>query len=464
MEESMPERPDLLVLGAGGAGAMAMLWTLAAGRRAAGGPGAAPPGDPVLGPGAMWCLPLGAHRQLALLDRLLRRRYGPGGVPVRADGSPWRPVDALDPAAVAWTGPAVETGEEWVDGAARVTVTGTWPTVLRVPAAELLEGLWAFLAAVEAIYRRAGRPPRVRVDRPAAADGPGAELVLLDDAPVVVEPLVLDHGDGRGPTAARTHLIAGVLDVPVGPLARRRVAPAFDEDHDEYRVRQVVIGRGPTGAPAWLAVQVPEYHVFDPGPAAAPGSPRSAAAVDVLVRRLFVAAAAELLGRPEAELDAAVRGGADRPRLLSATAWRPAHSALTGPVAAVRVGDAAGGGHPLHPLRAVTGPFRHGLRVRDYWRRQAAGADPRESTAVLEREVAADTAEWIDASAADFAEPPQWHFNAGCFAELAYARAHREHFAALAAGRPAPAHPAPLDEAALDEAALDEAALDGGSR
>ncbi|MCO5969055.1 hypothetical protein [Actinoallomurus soli] len=529
METSMRQRPDLAVLGGGGAGAMAILWTLAAGRSAVWVPGAGPPGDPLLGPGAMWCLPVGVHRHLALLDRLLLRRYGPGGLPTRADGSPWRLADALR-----WdttrAGRAMELHEKWTDGGPRVTVTATWPAVLRVPAALLVAELWAYLAAVEAMDRRSGHPPRVRL-RPADSADPGEpgglrepgdrgkpgdtcepgapgegadpgdtvglgrpELVLLDDDPagstaracgIRTAPLVVDHGDGRGPTEARAHLIVGALDLRVGAQCRRRVAPAFDEDHDEYRVRQVVVGLGPAGAPAWLAVQVPEHHVFDPveaglvPPGAAPGSPGYLDAVRLLVRRLFVTAAAELLQRPEAVLDGAVRDGPDRPRLVSATAWRPAGPPSADPPPAglssadlfsagvpadppsagrplggsgqgagriIAVGDAAGGGHPLHPLRAVA-PFHHGNRVRRYWRRRAAGITAERAAAALTAEVAADTTAWIEASVADFAEPPQFHFNADCFAELAYARAHREHFAALEAGRAAPAHPTPMDGA-----------------
>ncbi|GAA2707360.1 hypothetical protein ACFY2R_20050 [Micromonospora olivasterospora] len=473
----MRQQPDLVVLGGGGAGAMAMLWTLAAGRRAVGVPGADPPSDPLLGPGATWCLPAGVHRHLELLDRLLLRRYGPDGVPARADGSRWRLADALRPTDPALAGGAVEVREEWTDGESRATVTATWPAVLRVPATELLAELWGYLAAVEATDRHAGRAPRVRVlsghavagqsmagrVRLTAPDGAtvdlgDSELVLLDDHPagaaaracgVTAAPLVVDHGDGRGPTLARAHLVVGALDTSVGDLCRRRVAPAFDEDHDEYRVRQVAVGRGPTGMPAWLAVQVPEYHVFDPveaglvPPGTPPDSPDHLDAVRLLVRRLFVTAAAELLQRPEAALDGAIRGGPDRPRLVSATAWRPVGPPSDGAGQLIAVGDTVGGGHPLHPLRPVTGPFRHGHRVRRYWRRRAAGTGAGEAALALAVEVAADTAEWINASISDFAEPPQFHFNADCFAELAYARAHREHFAALEAGRPA--HPALLD-------------------
>ncbi len=74
--------PDFLALGLGGTGMMAMLWTVAMGRRAV---GVELRGDPFLG--VHWNIREDFYHQLGLIDQMMLARYGEAGLPKRDDGS-----------------------------------------------------------------------------------------------------------------------------------------------------------------------------------------------------------------------------------------------------------------------------------------------------------------------------------------------------------------------------------------
>src|SRR5215475_1187549 len=73
--------PDFLALGLGGTNMMAMLWTVALGRKAV---GVEMRGDPFLG--VHWNIREDLFHQLGLIDQLMLERYGENGVPRRANG------------------------------------------------------------------------------------------------------------------------------------------------------------------------------------------------------------------------------------------------------------------------------------------------------------------------------------------------------------------------------------------
>jgi hypothetical protein len=76
---------DFVALGLGGTNMMAMLWTIAMGRRAV---GVEMRGDPFLG--VHWNIREDFFHQLGLIDELMVERYGEDGIPRRANGKAFR--------------------------------------------------------------------------------------------------------------------------------------------------------------------------------------------------------------------------------------------------------------------------------------------------------------------------------------------------------------------------------------
>lgn len=77
--------PDFLALGLGGTNMMAMLWSVAMGRRCV---GVEMRGDPGLG--VHWNIREDFYHHLGIIDDLMMRRYGEKGVPRRGDGRLFR--------------------------------------------------------------------------------------------------------------------------------------------------------------------------------------------------------------------------------------------------------------------------------------------------------------------------------------------------------------------------------------
>ncbi len=80
-DQDVLSSPDFLALGLGGTNMMAMLWTVALGRKAV---GVEMRGDPFLG--VHWNLREDLFHQLGYIDELMLERYGEEGVPRRANG------------------------------------------------------------------------------------------------------------------------------------------------------------------------------------------------------------------------------------------------------------------------------------------------------------------------------------------------------------------------------------------
>ncbi|MEC3978124.1 hypothetical protein [Amycolatopsis sp. H20-H5] len=82
--------PDFLALGLGGTNMMAMLWTVAMGRRAV---GVDVRSCPSLG--VHWNIREEFYHHLGLIDQLIQERYGDEGVPRRGDGRPFLLSESL---------------------------------------------------------------------------------------------------------------------------------------------------------------------------------------------------------------------------------------------------------------------------------------------------------------------------------------------------------------------------------
>jgi hypothetical protein len=81
---------DLLALGLGGTSMMAMLWTVASGRRAV---GVEMRGDPFLG--VHWNIREDLYHQLGLIDQLMFERFGEERIPRRANGKVFRLAESF---------------------------------------------------------------------------------------------------------------------------------------------------------------------------------------------------------------------------------------------------------------------------------------------------------------------------------------------------------------------------------
>lgn len=421
---------DLVAVGLTGTGLMSMLWTLAMGRSVVGIDSGGSFGGPVV-----WRLPEDLYGRLGLIDQMMWDRYGPGGVPRRADGSVWRLEDSLrqiatvvEPTVVVDDRPA-RTQEDFAPG----------PLSLHVRALDLLGELRGYLGAIE----KMDSGPRVRlftrhrlcadigrIEGPDGVTSLGeAGLIVVDQDPEVVGfqsfPVLLDQGDGRGPVPARNHFVSCALDALELSSSRVRIASAFDEDHDEYWVRQVLRGN-------WLAVQVPEHLALDPvaeGMLSASARPGSAEYLDScrhIVRGFFVAEAAQFLELPIDKVEQLVPPSG--PRLHAVTA-RSGTDALVHENAVV-AGDTFGTGHFIEGEDAIG----HGSRVLRYWRDRDDGVGAEKAVRSLADGIAEDTAAWIRTSLRHFEEADQSHFNEDCFAELRKAQEHRRFLAEASAG------------------------------
>ena len=92
IDEDLPglANADFLALGLGGTNMMAMLWTVAMGRRAV---GVEMRGDPFLG--VHWNIRVDLYHQLGLIDQMMLERYGEDRVPTRGDGRIFRLADCF---------------------------------------------------------------------------------------------------------------------------------------------------------------------------------------------------------------------------------------------------------------------------------------------------------------------------------------------------------------------------------
>ncbi|PPK65019.1 hypothetical protein V5P93_004236 [Actinokineospora auranticolor] len=199
--------PDFLALGLGGTNMMAMLWTVAMGKRAV---GVEMRGDPSLG--VHWNIREDLYHHFGLIDQMMLERYGADGVPKRGNGTPFLLAECFyhpDTAAGAVAADEVVTGfldshigedahvsgiihhtefidDRWADGRPQrvVTVvdsalppTDHDPSKIGRPMVEVLDGPSTFqagasevlilqrryLEAIERMDLERGARPRVRL-------------------------------------------------------------------------------------------------------------------------------------------------------------------------------------------------------------------------------------------------------------------------------------------------------------
>jgi hypothetical protein len=496
--------PDFLALGLGGTNMMAMLWTVASGRRAV---GVELRGDPFLG--VHWNIREDLYHQLGLIDRMMLERYGEERVPRRGNGK-------LFSLAEVFYSPHTTGGDivadsvingfdteqhiagtirdiEFIDDRFRNGLPNRVISVLPPPdppdhpdpakihdsIIEVLESPSTFQAEAASIQRllrrylellqemdaEAGVEPRVQlythhralVDDDGLYDGldgrkgirieslrefdfkgqfvrarePGSELVDLgvpelfmiaegfssEDASRLgfeQHDVEVDHDDGRGPVVAQADFLAGLVEVLVGGRLRRRISSEFDEDGQEYWVRQIAIGHENDPEAGWVLVQVPDFKTFDPVaegliPAGtAYDSPEFYAAMQHLLYEYYMKHAADLLDIPRHELKQVqmIYG----PKLFSLIE-RVGDDPLVATNGVV-AGDSFGNGHFLTSGGAMTGMVGHGLRVLGYWQARAAGATESRAIRKLADAIKKDTHAWLHVSAKEYSQALPINFGA----------------------------------------------------
>jgi FHA domain len=224
----------------------------------------------------------------------------------------------------------------------------------------------------------------------------------------------VDHDDGRGPVVAQADFLAALVEVLVGGRLRRRISSEFDEDGQEYWVRQIAIGHENDPEAGWVLVQVPDFKTFDPVaeeliPAGTGhDSPEFYAAMQHLLYEYYVKHAADVLDVPRHELKQVqmIYG----PKLFSLIE-RVGDDPLVATNGVV-AGDSFGNGHFLTSGGAMTGMVGHALRVLGYWQARAAGATASWAIRKLADAIKKDTHAWLHVSAKEYSEALPINFGA----------------------------------------------------
>nr|CAF31535.1 putative component in exporter complex [Micromonospora olivasterospora] len=221
------------------------------------------------------------------------------------------------------------------------------------------------------------------------------------------QPVLIDHGDGRGAVPAETDYLAGNVDIYLADRIRHRVASDFDAAGNEYWVRQVAIGHEGDAQIGWVLAEVPEYRTFDPilaglvPPGTPKGSKRFFAGHQLLLRQYFLDQVSLITEIPRAEME---RNQLSYGPKLFTIAERVGQDALVAPNGVV-AGDSFGNGHFVHSGGVMTGIVGHAWRVLRFWQAVDAGTDERTAIRQLADEIKADTDDWLAHSAELFARP-----------------------------------------------------------
>lgn len=485
--------PDFLALGMGGTNMMAMLWTVAMGRRAV---GVDMRGDPSLG--VHWNIREELYHHLGLIDRLMLERYGEEGLPRRGNGTVLRLAESLY--RPDWPAGPVATDElvcgftdtriggvihhtefiddRWKDGAPNRLITLVdapkapdapdparmgrdmvevldSPSTFQTGAFQLLMLLRRYLELIEEQDLAGGVEPRVRlfthhrvaddgfVDLPGGRKqvfieelreldfrgkfhrvrAPGTEPIDLGTPTLFMiaqgftstdadklgfgqEDVWVDHNDGKGLVVAQADYLAGLMGVLVDGRLRRRIASEFDEQGNEYWVRQIAVGHEGDPGVGWVLVQVPDFKVFDPIRAGLvpPGTDVDSvtyyAAYRHMLRDYYLEHAAAILEMPKEQLaKVAMTYG---PKLFSLVE-RVGEDALVAANGVV-AGDSFGNGHFLTSGGAMTGMIGHAVRVLGYWEARDAGVGHDDAVRRLADEIRSDTHSWLQVSATEFSQ------------------------------------------------------------
>jgi hypothetical protein len=224
----------------------------------------------------------------------------------------------------------------------------------------------------------------------------------------------VDHNDGRGPVVAQADFLAGLVQVLVGGRLRRRISSAFDQDGQEYWVRQIAIGHENDPEAGWVLVQVPDFKTIDPVaeglvPAGtAHDTPEFYGATQHLLYEYYISQAADVLDIPRRELkEVQMIYGPKLFSLIERVGDDP-RVAANGVVA----GDSFGNGHFLTSGGAMTGMMGHGFRVLGYWHDRAAGATRSDAIRKLADAIKKDTHAWLRVSAREYSQALPINFGA----------------------------------------------------
>jgi hypothetical protein len=232
--------------------------------------------------------------------------------------------------------------------------------------------------------------------------------------------VVVDHGDGRGSVVAQADFLAGLVQVLVGGRLRRRISSEFDQDGQEYWVRQIAVGHENDPEVGWVLVQVPDFKSFDPiesklVPAETDAdTPEYFGAFQHLLYDYYIKQAADVLDIPRDELKQVqmIYG----PKLFSLVE-RVGSDPLVA-VNGVVAGDSFGNGHFLTSGGAMTGMIGHGARVLEYWRARDAGDPPARAIRRLADSIKEDTHAWLRVSAKEYSEALPINFGAERIARI----------------------------------------------
>ena len=507
--------PDFLALGLSGTNMVAMLWSIAHGRRSVGVELRGDPAESVM----HWTVREDLYHHLAVIDGMMIERYGAGRIPTIGDGEPFllhkclfnpdedsaadvRADEVLSGSAgKSHVGGLVKSShlidDRWIGGrpARNVAAFGqaTMPgepdpsragrpmeqvlgeqSAFQVGAQEILLVLRRYLRAMEDMDLKSGLEPRCRVftyhrvvvprkERTrrgafgrminvpdgfeTAPDGrtrvrieavreldakggyrrvrrPGTEVIDIGvpELFVVAEgldskdakrlgfkqtPMLIDHGDGRGPIIAQADYLVGLMTMYVDSRYRWRITSEFDKAGSEYWVRQFCLGHQNDAEIAWVAAELPDFMTLDPivaglVPAGTdPNSKEFFAGFQHLLREYYLDQVAIMTEVPR---DVITRTSIARhPTLYSVVARTgfDAQAAANGVVA----GDSFGNGDFFTSGGFNTGTIGHAARVGRYWRDRAAGAPPRQAIRRLADGIKEDTAGWLKESTRSFRQP-----------------------------------------------------------
>ncbi|GAA3372910.1 hypothetical protein GCM10020367_30770 [Streptomyces sannanensis] len=226
--------------------------------------------------------------------------------------------------------------------------------------------------------------------------------------------VLIDHQDGRGEVVAQADFLAGFCEVLVDGRLRRRISTEFDEDGNEYWVRQIAVGHENDPEVGWILIQVPDFEKFDPiaegivPPETDTNSPEYFAGYQQLLYNCFIKHAAAVLELSEDELDEIQMDYGPKLFSLVERMGDDAQLAANGVVA----GDSFGNGHFLTSGGANAGVIGHSARILRYWQDRDKDIPAEEAIRTLADSIKRDTEAWLAVSASEFSQFAPINFGA----------------------------------------------------
>lgn len=216
----------------------------------------------------------------------------------------------------------------------------------------------------------------------------------------------VDHGDGLGLKVAQADFIAAQIEVLVDGRLRRRIASEFDQDGNEFWVRQIAVGHENDPRIAWLIVEVPEYMSFCPiergvvDKNTCKESAQYYAAYQILLYDYYIAQAALILEISPDKLRQISIVYGPKPFSLVERIGLDAHIGGNGVVS----GDSFGNGHFLHSAGAMCGMLGHAYRFLEYWQLRSESHTTESAIRRLADRIKEDTEALLEVSAKEFSQ------------------------------------------------------------